>query len=103
MQSVDEGCVDLKHGLAAGQHGETPLPPLAPERGEMRRERRRVSETAAALGVHADEIRIAEAALRRGAVGLPAAPQIAAGETAEHGRAARMTALALQRLEGFLD
>ncbi len=59
--------------------------------------------TAAERAVGADEIRVAELACRIGAVGLAAAPEVAAGKTAEHGCAPGMGAFALQGQEDFLD
>ena len=69
----------------------------------MAGKRRGVGELSPALALEADEIRVAELALRGGAILLAPAPQIAAGETAKDCGAARVNALALQRFEGFLD
>ena len=63
----------------------------------------RVVEAAAAFPIHADEVRVAEIARRRRAIHLSSAPQIAAGEAAEHRRPAGVTAFALQRVKHFLD
>ena len=57
----------------------------------------------AARAVGADEIRVAEAALRGGTIGLAAGPEIAAGEAAEHRRAPGVRPLPLQGEEDFLD
>ena len=51
----------------------------------------------------ADEIGIAEAALRGRAILFAARPQIAAGETAEHGGSSGLRAFALQGLEDLFD
>ena len=60
-------------------------------------------ELAAAVAVGADEVGVAEVADRGRAVLLAAAPQVAAGEAAEHRGAAGVGALALQCVEDFLD
>src|SRR6185437_8380453 len=89
MERLDERLVELQQRLAAGADDEARRRALgrpgAPDRaGEIRGR----GEAAAARAVGADEIGVAEAAYRVGAVGLAAAPQIAAGEAAEHRRAA---------------
>src|SRR5215475_13531521 len=61
-----------------------------------------VTVGAAASAVGPDKIRVAEPALRAGAVSLPPGPEIAAGKPAEYGRASRMGAFALQRKKYFL-
>src|SRR6185312_13171367 len=50
-----------------------------------------------------DEIGVAEVAHRARAIDFAPRPQVAARETAEHGRASGVEAFALQRVEDFLD
>src|SRR5207253_1737171 len=59
-------------------------------------------ETSAVRG-DAHEIGVAEAADRAIAIGLVPRPEIAARKSAEHRRAPRVGAFALQREEDFLD
>src|SRR6185312_1607536 len=104
MERLDERTVELEQRLAAGADDEARRrrlggPGAADGAGELRRRR----ETAAARAVGADEIGVAEAAYRVGAVRLAAAPQVAAGEAAEHRRAAGVGPFALQRVDDLLD
>ena len=69
---------------------------------EVRRQIIRIGEFAAARPVGADEIGVAEAALRLRPVLLAAGPQVAAGKAQEHRAAARLHALALEGEEAFL-
>ena len=64
---------------------------------------RRVANLPPPGAVGADEIGVAEAADGAGAILLAAAPQVAAGEAAEHRRPAGLAALALQGEEDLLD
>ena len=64
---------------------------------------REEDRAAAAWAVHPDEIRVAEGADGGRAVGLAPAPQVAAGEAAEHGGAAGLPALALECVEDLFD
>ena len=103
VQRVDQRAVELKHRLAAGHHRQPLLRARTPQCRDMIGERVRVGELAAALPVGADEIGVAEIALRLRPVLLAPRPQIAPGEAQEHRPAARLDALALQRQERFLD
>jgi hypothetical protein len=103
MKRIDQRRVELEHRLTAGHHDQPPLGPFPPQRFDMTGEHLGRLEFAAARPIGPDEIRIAEITLRRRAVGLAPAPQIASGEAEEHGAAARLHALALQRQERFLD
>src|SRR6201999_3433335 len=58
-----------------------------------------IRELAAALAIRSNEIGIAEAASRLRPIFLAPRPQVAAGKTTEHRRAAGLRALALQGLE----
>ena len=58
---------------------------------------------ASALAVGADEVGVAEAAERGGAVLLTAVPEVAAGKAHEHRRTACAGAFALQREEELFD
>ena len=103
MQRVDELAVELEHRLAAGDHDQAPLALWSPERLDVARKLVGAGELAAALTVRADEVRIAETALRRRAILLPPRPQIAPGEAQEHRAATRLHALPLEGEEAFLD
>src|SRR3546814_9203210 len=104
MQRVDQRGIELQQRLAAGADDETPVAAgAAPDGSDGLGQGRGIIETPAVFAVGADKVRVAEAALGRGAVLLAAGPQVAAGKTAEHGSAAGLAALALQRLEDFLD
>src|SRR5581483_8350172 len=98
VQRAHELRVELQRGLAARQHREARAP-ARPQRGDALGERLGGVEPAAARAVGADEVGVAELAYRVRAVGLAAAPQVAPGEAAEHRRAPRVRALALQRIE----
>ena len=65
-------------------------------------QRIRRGELAPAVPVHADKIRIAEAADGARPILLAPAPQIAAGEAQKDRRPARLSALALDRQKHFL-
>src|SRR5512146_1419515 len=104
VQRLQQRGVELQQGLAARAHHEaTRRGVVRPQRADARGKRPRVLETPAAGAVDADEIGVAEAAHRAGAVGLAPAPQVAAGEAAEHGGPACVCAFALQRIEDLLD
>jgi hypothetical protein len=53
--------------------------------------------------VGADKIGVAKPAYRLAAVGLVARPQIATGETAEHGRPPALRSLPLKGVDDFFD
>ena len=72
-------------------------------RGDGLGQRGRVGEAATAGTVGADKIGVADATRRVGTIGFAAAPQIAAGEAAEHRRPAGVAALALQGVEDFFN
>ena len=55
------------------------------------------------IAIDANKIRIAEATLGRGPVLFSTRPQITPGKATEYGRRAGIRALALQRVEDFLD
>ncbi len=104
VKRVDQRRVELEHRLAAGDHHQPAL--LARRPTALRHGAAScigAGELAAALAVRADEIGVAEAALRGRAVLLAARPQIAAGKAQEHGAAAGLHALALKGQEAFLD
>src|SRR5262249_25079594 len=102
VQRSGQRCVDLQERLAAGQHDKAALAALPPLR--FNRGSEGVGRVLAAAGaVGADEVGVAEFANGLGAVLLAAGPQIAAGKTAEHRRAAGLCALALQRQEYLFD
>ena len=108
LQRGDERPVELQQRFAAGaddvgRAGLAAIGVFGPLRVDRLRERIGGSELPAALPVGADEVGVAEAAYGLLAVLLSAGPQVAAGEAAEHGRAAGLGALALQRVEHFLD
>src|SRR5208283_1826236 len=103
VQRRDQRAIDLQQRLAPCQHRKTARRFPAPEPGEMRGQSLGGGESAAPLPLRADEIRIAEATLRPGAVLLAPAPEIAAGEAAEDGGPPGLTPLALQSEKGFLD
>ena len=64
MKRVDQCSVELKHRLAARDHHQPVLLASAPQIVNMRRKLIGAAELAAAFAVRADEIGIAEAALR---------------------------------------
>ncbi len=103
MERIDQSVVDLQQRLAAGQHHVAVLGGFSPLRGDGVGEFHGGGVTAAESAVGADEIRVAELTGRISAVGLAAAPEVAAGKTAEHGCASGMGAFALQGQEDFLD
>ncbi|MGF6730749.1 hypothetical protein OKW50_002830 [Paraburkholderia youngii] len=76
---------------------------LRPLRRDHRDEFVRCAVLAAVLSVGADEVGVAETADGFRAILFAARPQIAACKTAEHGRPPGIRALALQRVEDFLD
>ena len=98
MHRVQQVPVQLQHRLAAGEHHEAVHRAGEPRLRDGGGQRGGVGEALAA-----DEVRIAEPTGCRGAVHFPPGPQIAAGEPAEHGGAAGLAALALQRGEEFFD
>lgn len=103
MQGLDQRRVQLHQRLAPGadhQLGITLATP--PHPGDMVGHQVGGLELAPALAVHADEVRIAEAANGGGAVPLQPAPQVAAGEAQEDSGPPGLTALALHRQEDFL-
>ena len=69
-------------------HDQPLLMLLAPRRLDLRGQFLGTPELAPALAVGADEIGVAEAALRGRAVLLPPRPQVAAGKAQEHRAAA---------------
>src|SRR5262245_30343118 len=104
MKRRDERLIDLQHRLAAGQHDIRPRSRIAVPRGAGGAgEAGGVGELAAARSIGADEIGVAEIADGAGTVRLAARPEIAAGEAAEHGRAAGLHAFALEGVIDFLD
>ena len=103
MQRVDEGRIHLQQRLAAGQHHVAVGSVAGPLRGDGVGEFVGRGVAAAQRAVGADEVGVAKLAGRGGAVLLAAAPQVAAGETAKHRRAAGMGAFALQGQKDFLD
>src|SRR5205807_9574530 len=98
MQGGREGLVELQQGLAARADNEaagagpprTPRPrprPRPPGPGRRHRPCEGLArvESPAAGAVRTHEVRIAEAALCRGAILLASGPQIATGESQQHG------------------
>jgi hypothetical protein len=99
VQRGDQRRIELQQGLAAGADDEGPGRRFRPGATDGGGERRGIGKTPAARPVGADEIGVAEAASSAGAIGVAAAPEIAAGKAAEHGRPAAVGAFALQRVE----
>ena len=102
VKRVDQGGIELKHRLPAGDHHQPAILAFTPGREHMVGQLRGVRELPTTLPVGADEIGVAEIAGRRDAVFLAAGPEIAAGKAQEHGRAASLRAFALQRVVNFL-
>ena len=104
VQRRDQRFVELQQRLPAGAHDvrlrHVVLQPVA---GHHLRQGFGVRVLSAVGSVGAHEIRIAEAADGFRAVVFQSAPQIAAGKTQEHGRAAAAGALALKRVIDFFD
>ena len=104
VQRVDQGGVELQQRFAAGADDVAVALAAAPS---ARRWRRRVPR-AVANRPPPRRRRCRRNRCRRtgrsrvGAVLLAAGPEVAAGKAAEHGRAARMRALALKCKEDFL-
>src|SRR5262249_11787095 len=103
MERRKEVGVDLKKWLTASQHHNPLLTTGSPKVFNYLRERSPTNEAPTALTIDPDEIRVTEIASCRRAIALSAAPQVAAGKTAEDRRSPGMTAFALQRVEDFLD
>ena len=107
MQRVDQGRVQLQQRLATRDHDEALAlltgRRVGPERGDARGQGLRRVELAAAQAIGADEVGVAEAALRGRAILFATAPQVAAGEAAEHRGPSGTQALSLQRVEHLLD
>src|SRR5687768_16504630 len=103
LERIDQLDVRLQQRLAAGEDDEA-CARIArwPERGRRFGEARSV-ELPAAASVGAHELGVAEPAHGCRAVLFAPAPQVAAREAAEHGGAARVGALTLQRVEHLLD
>ena len=103
MQRIDEGRIDLQQRLAAGQDHVAVGVVAGPLRGDGIGEFVGRGVAAAQRAVGADKVGIAELAGGGGAVLFAAAPEIAAGKTAKHRRAAGMRAFALQGQEYLFD
>src|SRR6266851_1788427 len=106
MQSPDRSLVKLQERLTAGAHHEpagTRLRLPGPGSGDRAGQVRGGGEPAPTRPVSAGEIGVAELAYRTGAVFLPAGPQVATGEPAEHRRSASMRAFTLEGVEDLLD
>src|SRR4051812_39190429 len=103
MQRIDEGRIDLQQRLAAGQHHIAVGIVAGPLPGDDVREFVGSGVAAAERAVGADKVGIAELANGGGAVLFAAAPQVAAGKTADHRGAAGMRAFALQGQEYLFD
>lgn len=102
VQRIDERLVDLQHRLAARAHDEFVRLAFRPQRCDLRDEFRRRFVLATVFAIGADEIGVAKLADGVRAIFLAPRPQIAARETAEHGRTPGIGAFALQRVENFL-
>src|SRR5688500_396002 len=104
LERGDRRSVELEQRLAAGADHVRPcagaLGPRGPYRGG---ERLGIREPGTAVAVDADEVGVAEAADGARAVLLAPRPEVAAREPAEDGRAARLGAFPLQRVEDLLD
>ena len=74
VKRIDQRIVELQHGLAPGDDHQPRSRRVAPQTRGMSGELSRASELPAAIAVDADEIGIAEAALRGGPVGFPPRP-----------------------------
>src|SRR6476646_1204470 len=104
MKRRDQRLVYLQHRLASGEHHERRRAAIAaPRVAAGAGKRTGIGELAATIAIGANKIGVAEIADGASAVGLAAGPQVAAGETAEHGGPPRLGAFALQRVEDFLD
>src|SRR6185295_2749553 len=103
MQRIDEGRIDLQQRLAAGQDHVAVGIVAGPLPGDDFGELVRRSVAAAQRAVGADKVGIAELAGGAGAILFAAAPEVAAGKTAKHRRAAGMRAFALQGQEYLFD
>ena len=101
VERVDQRRVELEHRLAAGDHDQRAFAPGPQRRHLVRQFARRIAP--AILAIHADEIGVAERALRVRTVLLAPAPQIAAGEPEKHRPPPRLHAFALEGQEDFLD
>src|SRR5262245_18107026 len=103
MKRRGERLIDLQHRLAAGRADRSARSRIAAPRGAGGAGGTGgVGELAADRSVGTDEIGVAEIADGAGTIRLAALPAIAAGEAAEHGRAAGLHAFALERVIDFL-
>jgi hypothetical protein len=91
----------LQQGLAAGADHQPVVAIAGPGPGHGIGQIICRGEFAAAGPVGADEIGVAKGADSAGAILLASAPQVAARESAEHGSATGLTALALKRQENL--
>ena len=98
-----KGGIDLQQRLAAGQDHVAVGVVAGPLPGDDIGEFVRRGVAAAERAVGADKVGIAELAGGAGAVLFAAAPEVAAGKTAKHRRAAGMRAFALQGQEDLFD
>src|SRR6185295_10972758 len=103
MQRIDEGRIDLQQRLAAGQDHVAVGIVAGPLPGDDIGEFVRRGVAAAQRAVGADKVGIAELAGGAGAILFAAAPEVAAGETAKHRRAAGMRTFALQGQKNLFD
>jgi hypothetical protein len=102
MDRADQRRVELQQRFAAGENHEAVRLAARPYVLDRRGKVFRVGKAAASRAIHADKIRIAEAADRAAPVIFLARPEIAARKAAEYGGAARVRALALQSEKYFL-
>ncbi len=103
MQGRDHRRIKLQQRLAPGADHQSFLATQPPAAGDRPGQSLGALKAAAPRAVHAHEVRIAEGADRARAIDFAPAPEIAAGEAAEHRRPPRLTALALEGQEDLLD
>ncbi|CAD5256310.1 hypothetical protein HALO59_70020 [Halomonas sp. 59] len=109
MQCGNQRCVKLQQWLAAGKHhigrrvrlGVTEL--AGPESGNVFSEGGGSGKLAAIGAVSANKVSIAKGAFSRRPINFTARPQIAAAETTENARSARLGTFPLEGVKGFFD
>jgi hypothetical protein len=103
MEGFHKRLVQLQHGLPTRDDNEPPLVARPPHALNVRCKIFGARKLASTLAIRSDEVRIAEAALRQGAILFSPRPEVATGEAQEHRAAAGLNALPLERQEAFLD
>src|SRR5215468_7136801 len=102
MQRIDQRRIDLQQRLATGQHRIAVRARPCPLGGDRIGKLIGGGVAPAQRAIGSDEIGVAEPADRAVAIRLAAAPQVAAGKPAEHGRSSGMGAFALQGQKDLL-